>query len=343
MKIPLYKNYWDKEDVQAVIKVIRRGMYWAGGQENTMLEEKVAHYAGVKHGVSVNSGTSALNAIMLAYRLGAGDEIIVPSFTYPPTVNAVKYVGATPVFADIEEERFGLDPDDVKKRITDKTRAIIAVHVYGLPCRISELSEIAEENNILLVEDAAEAIGAKEYGKKVGGFGDASIFSFAGNKIISTGEGGMVVTNDETMQRRLKAIRNKHSWRMSTILASLGLSQFNKIEQVISSRILCAMYLTNGFNFIDGVSPPVEPEGVSHTYQFYTIKAEQRDKLKNYLEEHGITTKIYFPPVMSGLPVTDAVADQVLTLPIYPDLSTREMNYILKTINLFTKKMETPK
>ena len=184
MKIPLYKTYWDKKDVEAVTRIIERGMWWAGGRENTLFEEKVAKYAGVKHGVSVNSGTSALNAIMLAYRLGIGDEIIVPSFTYPPTVNAVKYVGATPVFADIEEERYGLDPEDVKKKITNRTRAIIAVHVYGLPCRISELSEIAEDNNVLLIEDAAEALGAHEYGKRIGGFGDASIFSFAGNKII---------------------------------------------------------------------------------------------------------------------------------------------------------------
>jgi len=333
MNIPLYKTYWDKDDVEAVTRIIERGMWWAGGKENTELEGKIARYAGVKHGVSVNSGTSALNGIMLAYRLGVGDEVIVPSFTYPPTVNAVKYVGATPVFADIEEERFGLDPEDVKKRITDKTRAIIAVHVYGLPCRISELAEIAEDNNLLLIEDAAEAIGAEEYGKKVGGFGDASIFSFAGNKIISTGEGGMVVTNDEIMRERLRAIRSKHSWRMSTILASLGLSQFNKIEQVINARIICAKYLTNGLEFIDGINPPVEPDGISHTYQFYTIKTGHRDKLKDCLEEHGITTKIYFPPIMNGLPVTDMVSRRVLTLPLYPELTMDEMNYMLETIN----------
>ena len=332
MKIPLYKTLNDVTDVEAVTRIIKRGMYWAGGSENLDFEKAVAQYVGAKHGVSFNSGTSALNALMVTYGLGPGDEVIVPSFTYPPTVDAVRYVGATPVFADIEEKQYGLDPVDVKSRITDRTKAIIAVHVYGLPCRISDLSKVAKNNGLLLIEDAAEALGAEEYGKKLGAFGDASIFSFAGNKIISTGEGGMAVTNSENIRERLNVVKQSHSWRMSTILASLGLSQFTKIEYLIQLRRLRARYLTKALNQIEGVTPPVEPRGLRHIYQFYTIKVEDRDGLKQHLEQLGISTKIYFKPIMRGLPVTDAVAEQVLTLPLYPGLRVREMEYMVEAI-----------
>ena len=335
MKIPLYKIYWDKEDVEAVIKVIRRGMYWTGGHENEQLENDIARYIGRKHGVTFNSGTSALTAILLAYGLNQGDEVIVPAFTFTSTVDAVRCVGAQPVFADIEEETYGLDVEDVKKRITNRTKAIIAVHIHGLPCHIIELRDLADSHDLLLIEDTAETIGAEVHGKKAGSFGDAAIFSFAGNKIITAGEGGLAVTNSFEVYDKLQQIRNMHSWRLSTIQAALALSQLKKLDSIIEMRRQKANYLSNQLQKINGIQVPFIPEGSSHTFQFYTIRVEKdRDGLQKHLEERGITSKIYFPS-LHNLPTSEIVSRQVLTLPIYPTITTLEMNYIIKSIREF--------
>lgn len=336
MKIPLYKIYWDKEDVEAVIKVIRRGMYWTGGSENEQLENDIARYIGRTHGVTFNSGTSALSALLLAYGVNQGDEVIVPAFTYTSTIDAVRFAGAQPIFADIEEETYGLDVNDVAERITDRTKAIIPVHVYGLPCHIIELQELANRHDLLLIEDTAETIGAEVHGKKAGSFGDAAIFSFAGNKIITAGEGGMAVTNSSEIYDKLKQIRNKRSWRMSTIQAVLVISQFNKLDSIIEIRRQKARYLSNQLQKIVGLQVPIIPEGYTHSYQFYTIRFKKdRDGLKKHLEDRGITSKIYFPSLQE-LPVTVRVSKEVLTLPIYPSLDVEEMNYIIKSIKDFT-------
>jgi len=335
MRIPLYKIYWDEDDVDAVVNVLRRGMYWTGGTENDQLEDNIARYVGRKHGVTFNSGTSALTALLFAYGLNPDDEVIVPSFTYAATIDAVGFVGAKPVFADIEDETYGIDLDDAAKRITDRTKAIIAVHIYGLPCHIIELQELANKHSLILIEDAAEAIGAYVLGKKAGSFGDAAIFSFSGNKIITTGEGGMAVTDSFEIYDKLKQIRQMRSWRMSTIQAALGLSQLKKLDSIIKTREKKARYLSNQLQKIDGLQVPFIPEGYSHTYQFYTIRFKKdRDGIKKYLEDRGITTKIYFPS-MQYLPVTEIVSKEVLTIPIYPSLTVEEMDYIIESIRDF--------
>ena len=194
-KIPLYKIYWDEEDVNRVAEVIRQGMFWAIGPNIEKFEKTLADRIGKKYAVAFNSGTSALHATLLAYEIGEGDEVIVPSFTFIGTANSVLFVKAKPVFADIEAETYGLNPEDVKEKITGKTRAIMPIHCGGLACRIKELREIAEDHKLLLIEDAAESLGAKVDGKRVGSFGEAAMFSFCGNKVITTGEGGMLVTD----------------------------------------------------------------------------------------------------------------------------------------------------
>lgn len=335
MRIPLYKIYWDENDVEAVVNVLRRGMYWTGGTENEQLEDDLARYIGRKHGVAFNSGTSALTALLLAYGLNPGDEVIVPSFTYAATIDAVVFVGAKPVFADIEKENYGLDTDDVEERITDRTKAIIAVHIYGLPCHIIELQELANRHGFILIEDAAEAIGASIIGRKAGSFGDAAIFSFSGNKIITTGEGGMAITNSSEIYDKLKQIRQMRSWRMSSIQAALGISQLKKLDSIINMRGQKARYLSNQLQKIEGLQVPFIPDGYSHTYQFYTIRFKKdRDGLKKYLEDRGITTKIYFPS-LQYLPVTEIVTKEVLTLPIYPSIKIEEMDYIVESIRDF--------
>jgi perosamine synthetase len=375
-RIPLYKVYWDENDVEAVTKIIKRGTYWTAGPEIEEFERVVANYVGVKYGVSFNSGTSALHAALLAYDIKQDDEVIVPSFTFIATANAPLFVGAKPVFADIEDSTLGLDPNDVERKITKKTKAIMPIHYGGLPCRIKELRKIAEEYNLLLIEDAAESIGASVNGWKVGSFGNAAMFSFCGNKVITTGEGGIIVTNSGEIYERLKLIRSHgrlesepyfmstktldyimlgYNWRISSITAALGLAQMKKLDRVIERRRKNAEYITSKLSKIDEVKVPQPPEGYFHVYQMYTIRVKGgrgvRDALKDHLAKKGIMSKVYFEPVHlthfyrekfgfkgGELPITERLSSEVLTLPLYPTMSIEEMEYIIENIKEFFQK-----
>jgi len=372
-RIPLYRIYWDEEDKKSVMKVIERGSYWAIGPELEEFEKLVADYIGKKYGVSFNSGTSALHAILLAYDLKVGDEVIVPSFTFIATANAALFVGAKPVFADVEEETFGISPSDVQEKITRKTKAIMPIHYGGLPCRIKELQEIAKDNDLILIEDAAESIGASIDGKKVGSFSDSAIFSFCGNKVITTGEGGMIVTDSRKIWERLKLVRSHgrlevepyfatiksldyvtlgYNWRMSSVTAALGFSQMKKLDKVIEMRRRNVEYLERKLSKISGIGLQNPPEGYFHVYQMYTIRVKGgrvvRDALKDHLAKEGIMSKVYFEPVhlssfyrrkfghrKGELPVTEKLSEEVLTLPMYPTLHREEMDYIAKSISEF--------
>jgi perosamine synthetase len=369
-KIPLFRIYWDEEDVKSVRESIKEGMYWAVGPQVENFEKAISEHIGRKYSVVFNSGTSALHAALLAHGVGGGDEVIVPSFTFIATANAPLFVGARPVFADIEEETYGLDPEDVKEKINRRTKAIIPVHYGGCPCKIRELKEIAEDHDLLLIEDAAEAFGASIKGRKVGSFGDSAMFSFCQNKVITTGEGGAIVTDSKEICERLKLIRSHgraengdyftsseqmdyvdlgYNFRMSNLTAALGISQLKKVDRIIELRRENAEYLTKKLTKIDEVIPPSPPEDYFHVYQMYTIRVKdgRRDALSEYLADRGIMTKVFFHPVhltsfyrkklgyRVKLPVTEEVSKQVLTLPMYPTLSRREMDYIVNAVEGF--------
>lgn len=372
-KIPLYKIYWNEDDVLAVASVIRQGMFWAIGPKITEFEQLIAEYTGRKFAVACNSGTSALHTLLLAYGINSGDEIIVPSFTFIATANSVIYVNAKPVFAEIEEETYGLDPEDVKEKITNKTKAIMPIHYGGCPCRIEELKELAEDYKLLLIEDAAESLGARVRSQPVGSFGNAAIFSFCGNKVITTGEGGMIVTDSKEVYKKIKLIRSHgrlekenyftseksfdyvtlgYNWRMSNLIAALGISQMKKLDKVVKMRRKNASYLTKYLSRINKIITPNPPRDYYHVYQMYTVRTtedgEIRDNLREFLSKKGIMTKIYFEPVHltqfyrktfgykeGDLPITERVSRKVLTLPMYPTLTKEEMNYILKQIYNF--------
>lgn len=372
-KVPLYKIYWDEEDLRNVTEAIERGMFWAIGPYVEKFESMVANYIGVKHAVAFNSGTSALHAILLAYDIGEGDEVIVPSFTFIATANSALFVGAKPVFADVEERTYGLDPEDVNERVSRKSKVIMPIHYGGLPCQIEELREIAEDHGLLLMEDAAESIGAGVGGKKVGSFGDASMLSFCGNKVITTGEGGMILTDSQEIYEKLKLLRSHgrletenyftsaevmdyvvlgFNWRMSNITAALGVSQMKKLNEAIEMRRKNADYLTKKLSEVDGIVPSTAPKGYYHVYQMYTIKVEEgkekRDAVRQHLTEKGIGTKIYFEPVHlthfyrkkfgykgGELPATEKLSEHVLALPMYPTLTREEMDYMLDSIKEF--------
>jgi len=371
-KIPLFKIYWDEEDIKMVNEAIQRGMFWAIGPNIEKFEDMIAQYIGTKYALVFNSGTSALHATLLAYGIGQEDEVIVPSFTFIATANAPLFVGAKPVFADIEEKTYGLDPEDVNRKITPKTKAIIPIHYGGGPCLIEELREIARKHNLLLIEDAAESLGATIDGRKIGSFGDAAILSFCSNKVITTGEGGAVVTDSAEVYEKLKLIRSHgraetanyfsstdyvdyvtlgYNFRMSDITAALGIAQLEKIDRIIKMRRGNAKMLSGKLTRIAEIEVPHPPDSFFHVYQMYTIKVkgreEKRDALAAYLAERGIMTKVYFSPVHlthfyktelrydCELPVTERLSQQVLTLPMYPTLTEDEIDYIADTIMAF--------
>ena len=372
--IPLFKIYWDEEDISSVSVVIREGMSWAAGAAVTAFEIKLAEYTGMKYAVTFNSGTSALHAAMLAYGFGPGDEVVVPSFTFIATANAPLFVGAKPVFAEVEDKTFGLDAKDVIRRITDKTRAILPIHYGGIPCRIDELRRIAEGHNLVLIEDAAESLGAEFKGKRVGSFGETSILSFCQNKVITTGEGGAVLTNNRDIHRSLERIRSHgrggddrqyfasgkesdyvqlgYNFRMSTMSAALGLSQLKKIGNIIQMRREKAAYLTEKLSKIKRLVVPPVPEDSFSVYQMFPVRVTGgkvgRDALKDFLAEKGITSRVYFEPVHLtsfyvnnpefqgiNLPKTESLACEMLCLPIYPTMTKDEMDYVTVQISYF--------
>jgi perosamine synthetase len=376
-KIPLFKIYWDEEDVRMVGKSIQSGMSWAIGPHIERLEEMLYGYVGTKYALAFNSGTSALHAALLACGVGKGDEVIVPSFTFIATANAPLFVGAKPVFADIEEKTYGLDPLDVARKITPKTKAIIPIHYGGSPCLIKELKKLAEKHNLILIEDAAESLGATVDAKKVGTFGNSAILSFCSNKVVTTGEGGAVVSDSPEIHKRLKLIRSHgraenvnyfssteymdyvtlgYNFRMSDITAALGIAQLRKIDRLIEMRRKNAELLSAKLSQIAEIEVPHPPDNFFHVYQMYTIKVkggqEKRDALSAYLGQKGIMSKVYFPPVHltrfyqnelgydCRLPYTERISHQVLTLPMYPSLTKDEINYIVESIEAFFHREE---
>jgi len=370
-EIPLYKILVDEEDLRGVSNVIKRGTYWAVGPEIEKFEKSLANYIGSKYCVTFNSGTSALHASLLSIEIKKRDEIIVPSFTFIATANAVLMINACPKFVDIEEDTFGLNPTITKSSISNKTKAIIPIHYAGLPCKISELEKISKIKKIFLIEDAAESIGASVNGKKIGNFGNLGVFSFAGNKVLTTGEGGAVVTNSKTLYNKLKLIRSHgrddkqnyfssnikpnyislgYNWRMSSITAALGCSQLDKIETLICLRRKNAKHLTKKLMKIKEIQTPTEPAGYRHVYQMYTIRLSNsniRNKLKNFLQIKKIMSKVFFYPVhqtsfykknfstKEDLQMTSTISNQVLTLPMYPGLKKEELDYIYDSISEF--------
>jgi perosamine synthetase len=370
VNIPLFRIYWDDDDVRSVTKVIRQGSDWASGPLTDEFENKISDYVGAEYCVTFNSGTSALHATLQAKGISSGDEVIVPSFTFISTANSVLFVGAAPVFADIEKTTFGLDPDSVNEKITRKTRAIIPVHYGGCPCHIREIREIANDKNILLIEDAAESIGSKIGRKKIGTYGDATMFSFCQNKIISTGEGGAITTDSKELYNRLKMIRSHgredckdffstsdyvdykmlgYNFRLSEMAAALGISQIDKIDKIIRMRRDKADYLSKMLKMVKFIQIPEVPRDYFSVYQLFTIWVRggkaPRDNLITWLKKHKIASKVYFFPVhqttfyrhrSSGLnlrlPVTEEASDHVLTLPLYPTIDKEELDYMIDVI-----------
>jgi len=367
-KIPLFKMYWDEDDISQVNAAIRSGMNWATGPLISEFEQKIADYIGSCYCLTFNSGTSALHAALLAHDIKTRDEIIVPSFSFIATANAPQFVGAKPIFADIEQETFGLSPESVETKISNKTRAILPVHYGGCPCKIRELREIADDHNILLIEDAAEAFGADIDGMMMGTFGDSAMMSFCQNKIITTGESGAMVTDSKDLYEKMKLVRSHgrletadyfsttgtmdyislgYNFRISNITAALGVAQMKKVDALIAMRRADAAYYMDQLKKIPECTVIRPPLHYNHVYQLFSIMVEKRDALMQHLENQGIMTKVYFSPVhkthfykdvlkyQDSLPITDKVASEIISLPFYPGITRGEMDCVVNAIQDF--------
>jgi len=307
--------------------------------------------------IAVNSGTSALHLMLLAYGIGKGDEVIVPSFSFAATANAVALTGAKPVFVDIDPHSFCVDPQAIDAAVTGKTRAVMAVHLYGMPANMKQIIAVANKHDILLFEDAAQAHGAGIDKTPVGTFGDAAAFSFYPTKNMTSGEGGMIVVYDAGIERTCRMLRNQGmekryqneivglNNRMTDIHATIGRVQLTKLNKYNNYRIENARFLNEN---LEGVVVPKAPKGYKHVYHQYTIRVvdQDRDKFSQELEKLGVGSGVYYPtPIHKlpsynsklDLPETDKAAREVLSLPVHPKLTTRELHKIVISVNKLAK------
>lgn len=358
--IPIAKPLIGKEEEKAVIEVLRSGQI-TSGKWTEEFEQRFAEYIGSKHCVATGNGTEALYLALQASGVSLGDEVITTPFTFIASANAILFVGAIPVFVDIDEETFNIDPELIEKAVTKKTKAILPVHLYGLPSNMPEIMRIAKKHNLTVIEDAAQAHGASILGQKVGTFGKAASFSFYPTKNMTTSEGGAVTTNDDNVSDMAHLLREQgmriryhhevvgYNFRMTNIQAAIGLEQLKKLEAFTSKRIKNAAYLTKNLLGIKGLITPVTPSGYRHVFHQYTIRITKdyslsRDQLIDKLKEAEIGAMIYYPiPVHKQrpylnlgyndkLPITDKVSSEVLSIPVHPSLTKDNLDKIVRTL-----------
>jgi dTDP-4-amino-4,6-dideoxygalactose transaminase len=349
--IPVAKPIVGDDERDAVDAVLAGGGL-AQGPRVAAFEEAFSSWVDGRTCVAVNSGTSALHLGMLAAGIGPGDEVVVPSFTFAATANAVKLTGATPVFVDIDPVTFCMDPAAAEAAVTPATKAIMPVHLYGHPADMTRLGALAEQHGLLLIEDAAQAHGASWQGRPVGSFGRAAAFSFYPTKNMTSGEGGMVTTGDDFLARTVRLLRNQgmearyqneivgFNNRMTDIHAAIGLVQLEKLSGWTKQRRSNATYLSA---HLRGVTVPTETNGAHHVYHQYTIRVPgDRDEFARRLADKGVGSGVYYPiPVHRlpsfgltvDLPVTEEVARDCLSLPVHPSLTEADLERIVTAVN----------
>ncbi len=357
IKIPVYQPSLTGNEKKYVIDCIDSTWISSKGKYIQAFESSFSEYIDVKHSIAVCNGTVALHLAMITLGIQPGDEVIVPTLTYIASVNAIAYVGATPVFVDSLPDTWQMDPADVRKKITSKTKAIMVVHLYGHPCEMEELSAIAKEHELFLVEDCAEAFGSYYKGKHVGSFADISTFSFFGNKTITTGEGGMVVTNDDTLHTRAVRFKGQglamhreywhdiigYNFRMTNIAAAIGLAQLEQADVFLNNKKKIAQWYQQQLQHLP-VTFHHQSEETVHSYWMCSIltqKVEDRDLLRAKLTKAGIETRPVFYPVHT-MPMYSAkyqkhknaedIGWRGINLPSFQDLQYDQVKYICSQI-----------
>ncbi|MCD0443730.1 DegT/DnrJ/EryC1/StrS family aminotransferase [Glycomyces sp. A-F 0318] len=352
--IPAAKPHIGEDEIEAAVAVLRSGMV-VQGPEVAAFEDAFAKVAATAHCVAVNSGTSALQLALTAMGVGPGDEVVVPSFSFAASANAVRLVGADPVFADIEPDSFCIDPDSVAALIGPRTAAIMPVHLYGHPADMARLTALAERHSLAVLEDACQAHGAQIDGKPVGSFGAAGAFSFYPTKNMHALEGGMVSTDDARLARTLRLLRNQGmeqryaneivgaNMRMTDVAAAIGRVQLTRLEEWTEARRAAAARFDSAFADAAAVTAPPVAAGVRHVYHQYTIRVHSgRDRAQELLREAGVGSAVYYPtpihrlaPYAAGgadLPETDRAAAEVLSVPVHPSLTGDDLDRIVEAV-----------
>ena len=357
--IPVAKPLFDDEEIELVNECMVTG-WISGGKFVTQFEEMVAEHTGVKYAISASSGTTALHLILMAYGIGKGDEVIVPSMTFVATANAVSYTGAKPVFIDSDIESWNIDTTKIEDLITKNTKAIIPVHLYGHPADMDPIKAIAKRYNLKVIEDAAEAQGALYKKQKIGSLADAAMFSFFGNKIITTGEGGMVVTDDETIADKCRLLRDHgmttekrywhlvvgHNYRMTNIQAAIGVAQMRKINSIVMMKKNVAKEYDEQLKDIPGISLPPNSDWAENIFWLYTILIDETitglsaAMLSSELEDNNIDSRMVFYPMHvqpiyqtdGSFPVADMLHKTGISLPSSPDITKSEIDKICQVI-----------
>ena len=360
MKIPVYQPSLTGNEKKYVNECLDTSWISSKGKFVDEFEKKFSSYIGQKHGIAVCNGTVAIHLALLALGITTGDEVIVPTFTYIASANPILQTGARPIFVDSLESTWQMDPEDIETKITNRTKAIIVVHLYGHPCDMDKIMKIAKEYNIFVIEDCAEAIGSEYRGKKVGSFGDINCFSFFGNKTITCGEGGMVTTNDEVLAERAKHFKGQGlakyreywhdtwgtNYRMTNIQAAIGLAQLEQVQKFIDMKQNVAELYQKNLKDLPIVFHK-QVGDVKHTYWMCSILCENskvRDDVRDFLKQNEIETRPTFYPVHTmpiyasryeKYKVAEDIALRGMNLPSYPTLKEEEIKFICDKIKEF--------
>ncbi|WP_123533268.1 DegT/DnrJ/EryC1/StrS family aminotransferase [Halosimplex salinum] len=357
-EVPIAAPAIGERERERVDNVLDSGML-ADGEEVRAFEREFATTCHVDHGVATSNGTTALHTALRACGIGEGDTVLTTPFSFVATANAVRFCGAEPVFADIDPETYNLDPASVREAIEIRggdVDAILPVHLYGLPAEMDALCALAEEYDAALIEDAAQAHGARYDGEPVGSFGDAATFSFYPTKNMTTAEGGMVVTDDAEIADRAARFVNHgrndryehvelgHNFRMTNVAAAIGRVQLKRLSRFVRARRDNAAALTEVIEDTP-LDPPTVPDGLDHAFHQYTVRAPDRDRLADHLEEKGVGTGIYYPtpiheqPAYDGVderfPVAERAATEVLSLPVHPGLTEADRDAVVDAVAMY--------
>ncbi len=360
-KISIAKPNFGKEEEDAVKEVLKSGII-ASGPKTKAFEKEYAKYLGVEHAVAVTNGTVALDVALKALKIGPGDEVITSAFSFIVSSNCILFQNAKPVFADIDPKTFNVDPSDVAEKITAKTKAIIPIHLFGQPAKMDALKEIAEDNGISVVEDAAQAHGAEYKGQKAGSIGDMGCFSFYATKNMTSGEGGMITTNDQKLADRARLLINHgqrkkyhhdmlgYNYRITDLCAAIGLVQLTKLDVFNEKRRENAKLLSNEIRKLHGLTVPYVEKDVKPVFHQYVVRVENnysrsRDELAGILTKKNIgvvvhySIPIYRHPLYLKLgygetkcPNTEDCCNRVLSLPVHPLVDKKDIEYILDAL-----------
>lgn len=360
MAVAYAKPVFGEEEKRGVLEVLESGMVAAGPRVKEF-ESRFAEFIGVKHAVAVCNGTAGLHAALLSAGIKPGDKVLTTCFTFIASTNAIAYCGAVPVFVDIDPVTYNIDPHDLERaaRENPDAKAVLIVHLYGLSCEMDRILEICERYNLMLIEDCAQSHGTAFRGKKVGSFGKVGVFSFYPTKNMTTGEGGMIVTNDDEVAARARKVINHgrvdrylhdslgYNYRMTDLAAAIGSAQLSKLGEFNETRRRIAEVYTREFSGLGWLAPPVEPDGYYHVYHQYVVRVKDRGRFIEWLSAHEIGHSVVYPfvqyeqPIYAGLgrpglcPNAEAAAREVISLPMHAALTDEQVAEVVSVVKAF--------